>query len=66
VRYSWQREKLRQTLPVGNYAGLCCSTHGLRCEPPRTMCCRQCTEWQHPQHKDGSVCSNPDPSWLRL
>lgn len=41
---------------------LCCDLHGRNCEPPSELCCSACTESAHPQHADGSACSNPDLS----
>jgi hypothetical protein len=36
----------------------CCDLHGRNCEPEE-LCCKKCTEWDHPRHRGGSGCSNP-------
>lgn len=28
----------------------CCDLHGVNCEPPSELCCRYCTERNHPDH----------------
>ncbi len=40
----------------GSEIGLCCSMHNEHCEPPSELCCGDCTEAAHPDHRDGSSC----------
>jgi len=44
----------------------CCDLHGRNCEPPSELCCWDCTEATHPEHRDGSTCSHPDLSGFSL
>lgn len=30
----------------------CCDLHGITCEPPSELCCRYCTEVNHPAHQN--------------
>lgn len=38
--------------PVAKALGIvrCCDGHGVTCEPPSELCCRHCTERNHPDH----------------
>lgn len=38
--------------PVAKALGIvrCCGGHGVTCEPPSELCCRHCTERNHPDH----------------
>lgn len=38
--------------PVAKRLGIvrCCDLHGSNCEPPSELCCRYCTEANHPDH----------------
>lgn len=36
--------------PAGQPTTPCCDLHGINCEPPSELCCRDCTEVDHPQH----------------
>lgn len=41
----------------GTTAGtVCCDLHGVHCEPPGELCCRACTEGEHPEHPAGALC----------
>ena len=40
----------------------CCDLHGRNCEPPSELCCENCTEADHPGHRQRGPCSNPDLS----
>ena len=44
----------------------CCDLHGRNCEPPSELCCENCTEADHPAHRQLGPCSNPilSPSTL--
>jgi hypothetical protein len=57
----WRVLQRRTWVPVDGPAE-CCDLHGRHCEPPSELCCRLCTEHDHPAHRDGSVCSAPDLS----
>ncbi|GIM89707.1 hypothetical protein [Paractinoplanes toevensis] len=35
----------------------CCDLHNEHCEPPGDLCCRACTEVNHPQHPAGVACT---------
>jgi len=43
----------------------CCDLHNRNCEPPSELCCWECTEATHPDHRDGSACIAPDLSNAR-
>lgn len=34
----------------------CCDLHNQHCEPPSELCCRSCTEAEHPAHPHGVQC----------
>ena len=34
----------------------CCDLHNRNCEPPSELCCRDCTEANHPMHSPGERC----------
>ena len=34
----------------------CCDLHGIHCEPPGDLCCHDCTEVAHPDHRPGERC----------
>ena len=44
--------------PVAKRLGLvpCCDHHNIHCEPPSELCCRHCTEVDHPNHPYGVRC----------
>lgn len=37
----------------------CCALHGIPCEPPADLCCHDCTEAVHPDHRPGERCVLP-------
>lgn len=37
-------------------AAPCCDLHGIHCEPPADLCCHDCPEATHPDHRPGERC----------
>ena len=34
----------------------CCDLHNRNCEPPSELCCWECAEVDHPEHRGGTAC----------
>ena len=53
---SWDPSR-RALWLVRRYTPLpCCDMHNHHCEPVEELCCEECTEIGHPEHRDGGKC----------